>query len=108
MQMADVTRPRRSYNPNRVQVKDLRPGAPCPTPSDAGSTSTPVMPKPVRPKPVMSTYLRPALFEPDIPPNAGSVPRPPAYLGVDGDAIQTSGFVCSGRLLRPTGRGEPP
>src|SRR3546814_6655802 len=107
MQMADVTRPRRSYNPNRVQVKDLRPGAPCPTPSDAGSTSTPVMPKPVRPKPVMSTSLRLALFEPDIPQNAGSVLRLAACLGVAVDVIEPCGFAWSDRRLRRAGMDYP-
>src|SRR3546814_7575273 len=103
MQMADVTRPLRSYNPNLVQVKALRPGAPVPTPSDAGSTSTPVMPKPVRPKPVMSTSLRLALFEPDIPQNAGSVLRLAACLGVAVDVIEPCGFVWSDRRLRRAG-----
>src|SRR3546814_10198696 len=51
----------------------------------------------------MSCPFRLALFEPDIPQNAGSVLRLAACLGVAVDVIEPCGFVWSDRRLRRAG-----
>jgi tRNA (cytidine/uridine-2'-O-)-methyltransferase len=47
--------------------------------------------------------IRIALFEPDIPQNAGAVMRLGACLGVPVDLIEPAGFVLSDRHLRRAG-----
>lgn len=51
----------------------------------------------------MEPVLRIALFEPDIPQNAGSIMRLCACLGVPVDLIEPAGFVISNRHLRRAG-----
>lgn len=47
--------------------------------------------------------MRIALFEPDIPQNAGAIMRLCACLGVPVDLIEPAGFVLSDRLMRRAG-----
>jgi tRNA (cytidine/uridine-2'-O-)-methyltransferase len=47
--------------------------------------------------------VRLALYEPDIPPNAGAMMRLAAVMGVGVDLIEPAGFVLSDRRLRRAG-----
>ena len=47
--------------------------------------------------------MRLALYEPDIPQNAGAILRLAACLGVDVDVIEPCGFVLSDRKLKRAG-----
>lgn len=47
--------------------------------------------------------MRIALFEPDIPQNAGAIMRLAACLGVSVDLIEPAGFVLSDRRMRRAG-----
>jgi tRNA (cytidine/uridine-2'-O-)-methyltransferase len=49
------------------------------------------------------TAIRIALFEPDIPQNAGTIMRLAACLGIAVDLIEPAGFVLSDRRMRRAG-----
>lgn len=51
----------------------------------------------------MTTRIRLALYQPDIPQNAGNMMRTGACLGVGIDVIEPAGFVFSDRRLRRAG-----
>jgi tRNA (cytidine/uridine-2'-O-)-methyltransferase len=53
--------------------------------------------------PVIVPPMRLALFEPDIPQNAGTIMRLGACLGITIDIIEPCGFVLSDRRLRRAG-----
>ena len=50
-----------------------------------------------------NTFLRLALFEPDIPQNTGTLLRLAACLGVRVDVIEPCGFVWGGKHMRRAG-----
>ena len=56
---------------------------------------------PASPRP--AALMRLALYEPDIPQNAGTILRLSACLGVAADIIEPCGFVFDGRRLRRAG-----
>jgi len=47
--------------------------------------------------------MRIAMFEPDIPQNAGTIMRLAAYLGITVDLIEPAGFVLSDRRVPRVG-----
>lgn len=53
--------------------------------------------------PAASSYLRLALYEPDIPQNAGTIFRLAACLGITIDLIEPAGFDASDRNLKRAG-----
>ena len=79
--------------------------APCPSPSARVNTTTMVehVEKLPHAAPRPGSLLRLALFEPDIPQNAGTLMRLGACLGVPVDLIEPAGFDASDRNLRRAG-----
>jgi tRNA (cytidine/uridine-2'-O-)-methyltransferase len=75
-------------------------GAACPSPSMAIGPATMVDQPQTPPAP---PPLRLALYEPDIPQNAGTLFRLGACLGVPVDLIEPAGFDASDRNLRRAG-----
>jgi tRNA (cytidine/uridine-2'-O-)-methyltransferase len=59
--------------------------------------------RPARPAAERPPIMRLALFQPDIPQNAGALIRLGACLGVPVDVIEPCGFVLSDRRLRRAG-----
>lgn len=60
-----------------------------------------------RNKPLMSTNLRLALFQPDMPPNTGAMMRLCACLGVGLDIIGPTGFVLDDKKLKRVAMDYP-